>query len=150
MASYYDILGVSKTASDADIRKAYLKLARKHHPDVNPNNVEAEAKFKEINEAYQVLSDEETRKKYDVYGEKWKYADHYRQAEAASGPFVWRSTFTGDGNAFHGMGPDLFDGLFGGRSRGYPRINVEHPRFRHPGGSARGNDAAAGRPFTFR
>lgn len=127
MASYYDILGVSKTASDKNIRKAYRRLARHYHPDVNPNNAEAEAKFKEINEAYQVLSDEESRKKYDIYGEQWKYADHFQQAEAASGPFVWRSTWTGDGSVFEGMGPDLFDRLFGGRSRDFSRVNAEHP-----------------------
>ena len=68
MASYYDILGVPKAASEADIRKAYRRLARQYHPDVNPNNAESEAKFKEVNEAYQVLSDPEIRKKYDVYG----------------------------------------------------------------------------------
>ena len=128
MASYYDILGVSKTASDADIRKAYRRLARQHHPDVNPNNSEAETKFKEINEAYQVLSDEESRKKYDVYGEKWKYADHYQQAEASNTPFVWRSSWTGDGGSFfEGMGGDMFDGLFGGRVRDMPRRKIEHP-----------------------
>ena len=72
MANHYDILGVPKTASDADIRKAYRRLARQYHPDVNPGNPGAEAKFKEINEAYQVLSDEENRKKYDTYGDDWK------------------------------------------------------------------------------
>ena len=128
MASYYDILGVSKTASDADIRKAYRRLARQHHPDVNPNNAGAETKFKEINEAYQVLSDEESRKKYDVYGDKWKYADHFEQAGDASGPFVWRTSWTGDGGPFfEGMGGDLFDGLFGRRARGFSRVKMEHP-----------------------
>ncbi len=133
MGNYYDILGVSKTASDGDIRKAYRKLARKHHPDVNPNAPEAEAKFKEINEAYQVLSDEESRKKYDTYGYKWKYADHFQQAEASSGPFVWSSSWGRDGSVFGGMdgmggmGGDLFDGLFGGRNRGFSRMRVEHP-----------------------
>ena len=128
MASYYDILGVPKTASDADIRKAYRRLARQHHPDVNPNNAGAETKFKEINEAYQVLSDEDSRKKYDAYGDKWKYADHFQQAEASNSPFVWRSTWTGDGGPFfEGMGGDLFDGLFGGRTRGFSRVKMEHP-----------------------
>lgn len=128
MASYYDILGVSKTASDADIRKAYRRLARQHHPDVNPNSAGAETKFKEINEAYQVLSDEDSRKKYDVYGDKWKYADQFQQAGDASGPFVWRTSWTGDGGPFfEGMGGDLFDGLFGGRARGSSRVKIEHP-----------------------
>ena len=127
MASYYDILGVHKTASDADIRKAYRRLARKHHPDVNPNNADSEEEFKKVNEAYQVLSDEESRKKYDVYGENWKHADEFQKAETPSGSFVWRSTFPGDGGGFQGMGGDLFEGLFGGRARGFPRRKVEHP-----------------------
>ncbi len=127
MGSYYDILGVSKTASDSDIRKAYRRLARQHHPDVNPNDAEAEAKFKQVNEAYQVLSDAETRKKYDAYGEKWKYADHFQQSEAGNGPFVRYSTWDGDGGFFDGMGGDLFGGLFGGRSRGFSRVKMEHP-----------------------
>ena len=126
MASYYDILGVPKTASEADIRKAYRRLARKYHPDVNPNNAGAETKFKEVNEAYQVLSDEETRKKYDVYGDKWKQADHFRQAQAANGPFVRYSTRGGEHPFFGGMGGDLFDGLFGG-GRGFSRAVIEHP-----------------------
>src|SRR5437588_9069919 len=69
---YYKILGVSKDASEKEIRQAYRKLARKYHPDVNPNNKEAESKFKEINEAYEVLSDAEKRKKYDKFGADWE------------------------------------------------------------------------------
>ena len=66
---YYKILGIDKTATDADIKKAYRKLARKYHPDLNPDNKEAEQKFKEVNEANEVLSHPENRKKYDQYGE---------------------------------------------------------------------------------
>ena len=71
---YYAILGVSKTASAEEIKQAFRKLARKYHPDVNPNNKQAEARFKEINEAYEVLSDTDKRKKYDQFGQYWKQA----------------------------------------------------------------------------
>ena len=69
---YYKILGVERSASEEDIRKAYRKLAMKYHPDRNPNDKEAEERFKEINEAYEVLSDQEKRKKYDAYGANWQ------------------------------------------------------------------------------
>ena len=127
MASYCDILGVSKKASDADIRKAYRRLARQHHPDVNPNDSLAEEKFKDVNEAYQVLSDSESRKKYDTYGDKWKYADHFDQARPSAGNFVWRSSWGGDGSFHEGMSGDLLDGLFGGRMGGFGRTQMEHP-----------------------
>lgn len=71
---YYAILGISKTASPDEIKQAFRKLARKYHPDVNPGNKEAEAKFKEVNEAYEVLSDPDKRKKYDQFGQYWKQA----------------------------------------------------------------------------
>ena len=65
---YYEVLGIQKGASDTEIKKAYRSLAKKYHPDVNPDNKEAEAKFKEVNEAYEVLSDADKRAKYDQYG----------------------------------------------------------------------------------
>lgn len=71
---YYAILGVSKTASQEEIKQAFRKLARKYHPDVNPGNKQAEARFKEINEAYEVVSDPDKRKKYDQFGQYWKQA----------------------------------------------------------------------------
>jgi len=77
---YYKILGISKNATDAEIKKAYRKLARKYHPDLNPNDKVAEKKFKEINEANEVLSDPEKRKKYDKYGKDWKHADEFEKA----------------------------------------------------------------------
>ena len=70
---YYSTLGVAKTATEKEIKQAYRKLARKHHPDVNPGDKSAEAKFKEINEAYEVLGDPEKRKKYDELGANWRH-----------------------------------------------------------------------------
>ena len=104
---YYSILGVDKTATQDDIKKAYRKLARKYHPDLNPNDPSAKEKFQAINEANEVLSDPEKRKKYDAYGENWKHADEFeaqqrayqaRQGDAAGGTEYWYST---DGQAFY-------------------------------------------------
>ena len=77
---YYSVLGIPKTASEDDIKKAYRKLARKHHPDLNPNDAEANKKFQQINEANEVLSDLEKRKKYDQYGKDWQHADQFEEA----------------------------------------------------------------------
>ena len=78
---YYALLGVPKTATEKEIRSAYRKLARKHHPDVNPGKPEAEAQFKKINEAYEVLSDAEKRKKYDQLGSRWKEYESWQRAQ---------------------------------------------------------------------
>ncbi|MGZ5247031.1 MAG: DnaJ C-terminal domain-containing protein [Flavitalea sp.] len=78
---YYKILGIPKTATEAEIKVAYRKLARKYHPDLNPNDKEAEKRFKEINEANEVVSDPEKRKKYDEYGKDWKHADEIKKAQ---------------------------------------------------------------------
>ncbi|HSV10952.1 MAG TPA: J domain-containing protein, partial [Hanamia sp.] len=127
----YKTLGVAKNASAEDIKKAYRKLARKYHPDVNPNDKEAHKKFQQINEAHEVLSDSEKRKKYDQYGENWKHADQYEQArqqqQQAGGGF---GGFGGGGFGNFGGGEytysggeeggfsDFFESLFGGaRSR---------------------------------
>ncbi len=82
---YYAILGVSKTADASEIKRTFRKLARKYHPDVNPNNKAAEAKFKEISEAYEVLSDTDKRKKYDQFGQYWQQAE--RAGGASPGGF---------------------------------------------------------------
>lgn len=80
---YYKILGVDKNATQDDIKKAFRKLARKYHPDLNPNDPTAKDKFQEINEANEVLSDPEKRKKYDEYGENWKHADEFEAQKKA-------------------------------------------------------------------
>ena len=82
---YYSIMGVSRAVSDKDLKTAYRRLARQYHPDVNPGNKAAEEKFKEINQAYEVLSDAEKRKKYDRYGDQWQDADHYDEAARRPG-----------------------------------------------------------------
>ena len=94
MKDYYSILGVSKTASDKDIKQAYRRLARKYHPDVNPGNKSAEARFKEINTAHEVLSDPKKRKAYDKYGDKWQYADQL-DAQQQQNPFSGFTDFSG-------------------------------------------------------
>ncbi|MEO5651057.1 MAG: J domain-containing protein [Ginsengibacter sp.] len=118
---YYKTLGIAKNASVDDIKKAYRKLARKLHPDVNPNDKEAHKKFQQINEANEVLSDSEKRKKYDQYGENWKHADQYEQARQ-------QQSQRGSGGGFGGRGfedytyssedegsfSDFFESLFGG------------------------------------
>jgi curved DNA-binding protein CbpA len=90
---YYSTLGVSKTATDKEIKQAFRKLARKHHPDVNPGDKAAEARFKEVNEANEVLSDPEKRKKYDELGANWRA---YENAPPGAGsPFGSGSPFGG-------------------------------------------------------
>ena len=78
---FYATLGVSRGATDKEIRSAYRRLARKHHPDVNPNDKASEALFKEINAAYDVLSDADNRRKYDKYGDNWERADDLERAQ---------------------------------------------------------------------
>ena len=141
---YYKVLGVERNASQDDIKKAYRKMARKYHPDLNKDDPNAKDKFQEINEANEVLSDPEKRKKYDEYGEHWKHADEfkaereaYQRAQERGGQSAYWYSVNGDdfmggfgGNA-HGFGgnasgfSDFFEQLFGhgassGRSgRGY-------------------------------
>jgi molecular chaperone DnaJ len=125
---YYKTLGVERNASEGDIKSAFRKLARKFHPDVNPNNKEAERKFKEINEAYQVISDPEKRKKYDELGADWehgvsqeemmrRYAQQQREASAGAGgrgAGGWTSAGGGFGGAGAGDFSDFFSQFFGG------------------------------------
>ncbi|MBK7306393.1 MAG: J domain-containing protein [Chitinophagaceae bacterium] len=111
---YYKILGIDKGASEEDIKKAYRKLARKLHPDLNPNDKEAHQKFQQINEANEVLSDPEKRKKYDTYGKDWQHADQFeqqkrsrQQQQNAGGQQFYENAEGGDFSSF-------FDSMFGG------------------------------------
>jgi DnaJ-class molecular chaperone len=147
---YYNILGVKKTASEKEIKSAFRKLARKYHPDLNPNDREAEAKFKELNEAYEVLSDADKRKKYNQFGADW---DRYQHAQGAPGGFDFSryAQSYGDGGSGGvrfstsegGDFSDFFEMLFGrgarasagpganpfytgGRARTMPRIGDDY------------------------
>jgi curved DNA-binding protein len=111
---YYKILGLDKSASQSDIKKAYRKFARKHHPDVNPNDKEAEKKFKEINEANEVLSDPEKRKKYDKYGKDWQHAEEFEKARASQGSAGGRGQRSSSQNYGERDFSDFFESMFGG------------------------------------
>jgi DnaJ-class molecular chaperone len=141
---YYQILGVSRNATDKEIKKAYRKLARQHHPDVNPGDKSAEAKFKEINKAYEVLSDQEKRKKYDQFGESWQSAEQFAKAGwqqepqwgfggGGAGPTFDFTEFTSESGDLGGIFESLFRSA-GGRRTGFrttrrPRRgeDIEHP-----------------------
>jgi molecular chaperone DnaJ len=137
---YYGILGLSKTATEKEIKAAFRKLARKFHPDVNPGNKSAEGKFKELNEAYEVLSDPEKRRKYDQYGEQWQHADRFSGAGTAGssqpppgfdfsgfnyGGEGGTTSFGGEG--FENIFEELLNRRHGGRVRRERGQDVEHP-----------------------
>lgn len=110
---YYDVLGVGRDASEDDIRKAYRRLARKHHPDLNPGDAEAEKKFKELGEAYEVLKDPEKRKAYDRFGHEWAHMGTAAGAGAGQpggGPSGFRYTWSGEGAPFEDVAFEAFGG----------------------------------------
>lgn len=132
---YYKVLGIDKIASQEEIKRAYRKLARKYHPDLNPDNEEAKKKFQQINEAHEVLSDEDKRKKYDKYGENWKHADQFEQAQqhqhqnrgqggyggGAGGS--WTEYSYNDGG---GSFSDFFEQMFGGSQGSRQHSNARY------------------------
>lgn len=122
---YYDILGVPKTATEKEIKAAYRKLARKYHPDLNPDDKEAEKKFKQINEANEVLGDPENRKKYDKYGKDWQHGEEFEKARRQQQQQSRQRA--GRQGGFSGQGySDFFESMFGGgRTSGrghYPKF----------------------------
>lgn len=144
---YYKILGVDKNASQDDVKKAFRKLARKYHPDLNPNDPSAKDKFQEINEANEVLSDPEKRKKYDEYGEHWKHADKFeaqkkarQHAGAGGGGF---SGFGGDGGSYWYSSDG--EGFSGGDAGGFS--DFFESMFGHRGGGGRGGSGFRGQDF---
>lgn len=147
---YYKILGVDKKATQEEIKKAYRKLARKYHPDLNPDDKEANKMFQQINEANEALSDPDKRRKYDDYGENWKHADQYDQAKSGGGnPFGSGNPFGGGGRSSGGFGggnfgggdfSDFFESMFGGGGSSRSRNNA---RFK-------GQDMQAELKITFR
>lgn len=124
---YYKVLGIDKKASADEVKKAYRKLARKYHPDLNPNDKEANKLFQQINEANEVLSDPDKRKKYDEYGENWQHAEQFESARQSQ-----RQNYGGQSQGYGGGGfsaedfggggfSDFFESMFGSGGRSYSR-----------------------------
>src|SRR6476646_2285446 len=118
---YYEILGVARNAKEEEIKKTYRKLARKYHPDLNPNNKQAEEKFKEIQEAYEVLSDADKRKKYDQLGANWKNGAEFTPPPnwgGFQGSINMEDLFGRGGEQRGAAFSDFFEMLFGGMGGG--------------------------------
>ena len=139
---FYVILGVERTASDADIKRAYRKLARKYHPDLNPGDKAAEAKFKEVNEANEVLGDSEKRRKYDELGANWRA---YEQAPPGAPGGAWSGPFGGQagGGSYRTMTPEEMQEMFGDAD---PFSDFFHTFFGGAGGAQARRSRPAARP----
>ena len=127
---YYEVLGVNKNATEEEIKKAYRKLARKYHPDLNPNDKEANRKFQQINEANEVLSDPEKRKKYDQHGKDWKHAEEFEKARQSRQQWADAGSGAQDFSGFSGQFDeegfsDFFQSMFGGGERRRGGRNVK-------------------------
>lgn len=128
---YYKTLGISKTATEKEIKAAYRKLARKYHPDLNPDNKEAEKKFKEINEANEVLSNPENRKKYDKYGKDWKHGEEFEKAQQQRRQQSQYTQHESGQGSFSGQDySDFFESMFGGGGRTYSGHGHRTPKFK--------------------
>lgn len=141
---YYDLLGVPRSASAKEIKTAFRKLARKHHPDVNPGDAAAEARFKEINEANEVLSDPEKRKKYDEFGPEWERYEAWEKAGRPGGnPFAAGAPGgAGPQVQYQTVSPEELEELFGGTD---PFSDFFHTAFGRTGGASTGRRPAARR-----
>lgn len=122
----YEALGVARGATDKELRSAYRKLARKHHPDVNPNDRASESRFKEVNAAYEVLSDAAKRKKYDKYGDRWEMADQLEEQQQRQSAGSWARN-GGPQTDVNGDFGSIFDNIFR-RERGGPRAQPANRR----------------------
>lgn len=146
---YYNILGVPKTAGQEEISKAYKKLARKYHPDLNPNDAKAETKFKELNEAYEVLKDPEKRKLYDSLGPNWQQGQNFQPPPGFEN---MRFNFGGGGMGGQDMGgfSSFFETIFGGTGGmgGHPGGDPFESQFGHRRGRRRGQDIDVGLDLT--
>lgn len=118
---YYKVLEIDKGASEADIKKAYRRLARKLHPDLNPNDETAKKKFQQINEANEVLSDPEKRRKYDQYGKDWQHAEAFEKQKQNQQQHQGRGYTAQDFSGGDGDFSDFFESMFGGTGRGGAR-----------------------------
>ena len=117
---YYKLLGLNKTATTKDIKSAYRKLARKYHPDLNPNDKDAKKKFQEINGANEVLSDPEKRKKYDQYGKDWQHSEQFEKQKQYQHQSSDSAGSRYSGSQYEGDFSDFFESMFGG-ARGAAR-----------------------------